>query len=157
MRGARWVAPAALAVALLSLGLNVYLIMGLRQPERVAGPLAVRVLERLAAEDVRIPYTVRIPSGTPIRFDIPVDERLIVKVNTQLPIDTRVRVPVRSPMGNYSLSLPIRANLPIRTEIPVRVKHVFELRTQTETQYEVPLEIRVRDLPLDALRRGLSP
>lgn len=146
-----------MGAALLSLSLNVYLLQQVRQPERVVGPLVAQALDRLAAEDVRVRYQVQIPSGTPIHLDIPLDERLKVKLNTQLPIDTQIRVPLRSPLGSYTVRVPIKANLPIRTEIPLHVRHTFRLRTSTQTPLVVPLDIRVRDLPLDALRRSVSP
>ena len=153
----RKLSAVAVGVATLSLLINLYLIGQLRRPERLAGPAINRALEKLAAEDARIPYQIRIPAGTPIHFDIPLDERLSVKLNTRLPIDTQVRVPVRSPVGNYTVRLPIKANLPIQTELPLHIRHTFRLRTSTQTPFVVPLEIRVRDLPLDALRRSVAP
>lgn len=157
-RRAGWIAPAALAVALVSLGANAWLLLRLRHPERLAAPAVERALERLSAEDVRIRYQVRIPAGTPVHFDIPVDQQYRIKLNTHLPIDTRVRVPFRSPLGGtYQIALPIRADVPIRTEVPVHLRDTFRLRTQTRTELVVPLEVRVRDLPLDALRRSLNP
>lgn len=157
MLGTAWIARAALGTAVLSLALNAYLLARLRRPERVAGPVVTRMLERLAAEDARVRYQVRVPAGTPIHFDIPVDERLNVKLNTQLPIDTRVRVPFRSPMGNHTISLPIKTTIPIRTDVPLHIRHTFRLRTNTQTELVAPLELRIRDLPLDALRRSLEP
>lgn len=144
-------------MAVLSLALNAYLVTRLRNPERVAAPVVMRMLDRLAAEDARVRYEVRIPAGTPLRFDIPLDERLNVKLNTQLPIDTRVRVPVRSPVGSYTLNIPIKTTVPIRTDVPLHIRHTLRLRTNTQTELVAPLEIRIRDLPLDALRRSLEP
>lgn len=157
-RRAGWIAPAALGVALVSLLLNGWLLWRLRSPERLAAPAVERVLDRLVEEDARIKYEVRIPAGTPLHFDIPFDQQYRVKVNTTLPIDTRVRVPFRSPLGGtYQVAVPIRTDIPIRTELPVHLRDTFRLRTSTKAEITVPLEIRVRDLPLDALRRSLDP
>ena len=156
-RRIRWVAIAALAVALLSLTANVYLLWQLRHPERWAGPLLTRVIRDVAAEDATVRYQVRLPAGTPVRLDIPVNERFLVRVDTQIAIDTRVRLPIRSPLGNYSVSVPVRSNIPLRTSIPLEVHDTFRLRTQTQDEIVLPLEVRIRDLPLDALVRSLNP
>lgn len=155
----RWIAPAALGVALVSLALNAWLLWRLRSPEQLAGPAVERVLDRLAADDVRIKYEVRIPAGTPLHFDIPFDQRYTVRLNTTLPIDTRVRVPFRSPLGggSYQITVPIKTSIPIRQDVPLHLRDTFRLRTSTKAEIVVPLEIRVRDLPLDALRRSLNP
>lgn len=153
----RWVAPVALAVAALSLVLNVLLFWMLRSPERWLGPLVVRAADRLVAEDARLRYEVRVPVGTPLVADIPVDERLKVRVRAELPIRTRVRLPIRSPVGSYNVSVPVHADVPIRADLPVHIRHTLRLRTSTREELVLPLEIRVRDLPLDALRESLNP
>lgn len=152
-----WIAAAALLLALVSLGVNAYLVWRVRGAEGEARRMAAQVLDRLAAEDARLRYSVRLPAGMPIRLDIPVDEQLRVKLDTQLPIDTQVRVPLRTPVGNYVVPIPIRANVPIRTEVPLRIRHTFRLRTQTQDEIVVPLEVRVRDLPLETVRESLQP
>lgn len=157
MSSARWIAPAALAAALASLLLNVVLWRQLREPERTAGPALERVLRRMAAEDVRLRYEVRLPAGTPVHLDVPVDEQWRVRVNTRLPIDTRVQLPVRTPVGSWDVAVPVRADVPIRTDLPVRVRDTFRLRARTQAEIVAPMEVRVRDLPLDALHRALNP
>lgn len=147
----------ALFVSLISLGANGYLLWRLRDVEERALDRARRAIDRFEREDVRIPYRVSLPVGTPLRLDIPVDEKLRVRLNTQLPIDTRIQVPLRTPWGVHAASLPIRTTIPIRTEIPLRIRHTFRLRTRTQDEIVVPLEVRVRDLPLDALRESLEP
>lgn len=151
--GRSWLAPGALALALLSLALNVYLIAQLRRPERWLAPAVERLVTGWEAEDAVIRYEVRLPPGTPIRADIPVDERFTVRVDTVIQVNTRVRVPFRSPFGTHSVELPIRAPIPLRTQLPLHIRHTFQLRTQTGQEIVVPLEIRLRDLPLDELLR----
>jgi hypothetical protein len=153
----RWIAPAALAVALASLAVNAVLWERLQSPERVAGPAVERVLRRLAAEDARLRYEVRLPAGTPVHLDVPVDEQWRVKVNTTLPIDTRIRLPVRTPVGSWDVAVPVKADVPIRADLPVRVRDTFRLRARTQAEIVAPIEVRVRDLPLDALHRALNP
>ena len=152
-----WIAPAALAIACASLALNATLLWRLRSPERLAGPAAERVLRRLAASDAVIRYRVRVPAGTPLHFDVPVDETYQLHLRTRLPIDTRIQVPFNSPLGSHNVAIPIRASVPINADLPVRLRDTFRLRTATRAEYVIPLELPVRDLPLDALSRALEP
>ncbi len=156
-RRALLTAAAALSVAIVSLALNVFLLTRLRNPERMAGPALDRMLASLAKEDVKMTYQIRIPAGTPVHFDVPVDERYRVKLNTSIPIDTNINLPIRTRVGNWNVAVPVKADVPIRTEIPLAIRDTFRLRTSTQAELVIPLEIRVRDLPLDALRRAVNP
>ena len=152
-----WIAPAALAVALLSLAANVWLIAKLRSPERLAAPAVDRLLTSLAEQDARFKYEIRVPAGTPLHFDVPIDERYTVKLRTNLPINTTVNLPLNTPFGRRTVTVPVRTNIPIRQDVPFHVVDTFRLRTQTRTEYVVPLEVRVRDLPLAEIRKSLDP
>lgn len=153
----RWLAPAALAAALLSLALNGVLLFLLRRPERLVSPMLDRALTRLEAQDATLKYQVRIPAGTPVHFDVPVDERYEVRLNTSLPINTVVTLPLSTPFGTRTVQVPVRTTIPIRQTIPIHLRDTFRLRTRTEAEIVVPLEIPIRDLPLDALRQSLKP
>lgn len=144
-------APVALAVALLSLALNGWLLWQLSHPERWAVPALQRTVRSLAASDAAFRYQVSLPAGTPLQLDIPVNERFTVRVDTVLPINTTVRVPLRLPFGTRWVNVPFRADVPIRTALPLHIRHTFRLRTRTDRRIDIPLEIRARDLPLDSL------
>jgi hypothetical protein len=150
-------APAALAIALVSLALNGVLLRRLQHPERTLAPALDRVAERLKQSDAAIRYTVRIPAGTPVSFDIPIDQRYTVNLRTTLPINTDVRVPFNTPLGNRVITIPVRTTIPLRQDIPVHLVDTFHLRTQTNAEYVVPLEIKLKDLPMDALGKALAP
>jgi hypothetical protein len=150
-------APAALAIALVSLALNGVLLRRLQHPERTLAPALDRVAERLKQSDAAIKYTVRIPAGTPVSFDIPIDQRYTVNLRTTLPINTDVRVPFNTPLGNRVITIPVRTTIPLRQDIPVHLVDTFHLRTQTNAEYVVPLEIKLKDLPVDALGKALAP
>jgi hypothetical protein len=154
---ARWLAPAALGVALLSLALNAVLLYAVRRPEAVVGPMLGRTITRLQASDATLKYTVRIPSGTPLHFDVPIDEQYRVQLNTTLPINTTITLPIQTPFGNRTVRVPVRTTIPIRQTLPVHLRDTFRLRTQTQAELVVPLEVPVRDLPLDELRKSLDP
>ncbi|HSU14656.1 hypothetical protein [Longimicrobium sp.] len=150
-------APAALAIALVSLAINGVLLHRLSRPERTLAPALDRVAERLRNSDAAIKYTVRIPAGTPVSFDIPIDQRYVINLRTSLPINTDVRVPFNTPFGNRVVTIPVHASVPLRQDIPVHLVDTFHLRTQTGAEYVVPLEIKLKDLPMDALRHALAP
>lgn len=152
-----WIAPVALLLAAASLGANGVLLYKLRRPERMLAPALDRVASRLQASSGTIKYTVRIPAGTPVSFDVPIDQSYTIKLRTQIPINTTVRVPVSTPFGNRQVSIPVRTNIPIRQDLPVHLIDTFHLRTRTQAEYVVPLEIKLKDLPLDALRQTLQP
>jgi hypothetical protein len=152
-----WIAPLALLLAAVSLGANGVLLWKLRRPERLMAPAVERVAAGLSQSNEAIKYTVRIPAGTPVSFDVPIDQRYVVKLRTTLPINTDVRVPFNTPFGNRVISLPVRSTVPIRQDIPVHLVDTFHLRTRTNTEFVVPLEIKLKDLPLDALRHSLAP
>ncbi|HEU0012548.1 MAG TPA: hypothetical protein VFQ45_02655 [Longimicrobium sp.] len=154
---ARWIAPAALAAALLSLALNGVLLWMLRSPERLAAPALERAAARLKRSDAKIEYDVRIPAGTPVHFDIPVDERYTIKLNTRLPINTTLNLPVSTPLGRQNIRVPVRTTIPLRQDIPVHLRDTFRLRTRTEAEIVVPMQIPLRDLPLDEVARSLRP
>jgi hypothetical protein len=156
-RRASWTAPAALVLALLSLGLNALLLSKLRHPERMIEPALDRVASRLATSDAAIRYTVRIPAGTPVQLDIPIDQSYTVKLRASLPINTTVRMAFNTPFGQRTVSVPVRTTIPVRQDFPVRLVDTFHLRTETRTAYVVPLEIKLKDLPLDALKDAVKP
>jgi hypothetical protein len=151
------VAPLALFLAALSLGVNGMLLWKLRHPERLLAPSLQRVAASLQRSDAAIHYTVRIPAGTPVDFDIPVDQRYVVKLRTTLPIHTDVQLPFNTPLGRRVVTVPVRTTIPLRQDIPVHLTDTFHLRTATRAEYVVPLEIKVKDLPVDALTRALQP
>lgn len=152
-----YIAPLALLLAAVSLGANGVLLWKLRRPERLVAPALERVAAGLSNSGEAIKYTVRIPAGTPVSFDIPIDQRYIIKLRTSVPINTDVRMPFNTPFGNRVISVPVRTTIPLRQDIPVHLVDTFHLRTQTNAEYVVPLEIKLKDLPLDALRRSLDP
>lgn len=154
---APWLAPAALAVALLSLALNGVLLYLIRHPERMLAPVLDRVITRLEEQDATLKYTVRIPAGTPVRFDVPIDQSYRIRLNTTVPINTTFQLPVNTPFGNRVVRVPVRTTIPIRQDLPIHLRDTFRLRTQTQSELVVPLEVPLRDLPLDELRRSLTP
>ena len=139
-------AALALLLALASIGLNVYLLQQLRHPERWAEPAVRRLLAGITGGDDVVEYTVRIPRGTPLALDVPVQERFTSGVDTVIPVRTRVRIPFETPLGTRSVVVPLRADIPLRTRLPLDIRHTFRLRTQTTQEIAIPIQIRLGDV-----------
>jgi hypothetical protein len=133
----RVLAALALAIALLALAASASVLWKLRHPER----LLERALAGAVDENGEIVYTVRIPSGTPLALDIPINERFPIAIDTVLPLNTTVRVPIRGPLGTAYVNVPIRSNVPIHARVPLEIHHTFRLRTRTTQPIEIPLRI----------------
>lgn len=140
------VALAALGVALLSLLLNLYLINRVRHPEQFVAPIVADLTRDLIDEEGIINYEVSIPAGTPIAIDLPIDERFSVAVDTVIPLNTTVRVPIHGPLGVANVRVPIRTDIPLRATLPLHIQHRFQLRTATSETITVPIQIRVGEL-----------
>jgi hypothetical protein len=132
----------ALAVAAAALAVSATVYWTLRHPER----LLDRALGSMADSSGVIVYTVRIPRGTPLNLDIPVNERFRIAVDTVLPINTTGRVPIRGPLGTAHVNVPIRSNVPIHAQVPLEVHHTFRLRTRTTQPIEIPLRFSLKEL-----------
>lgn len=140
-RRGSWIAPLALVAAIASLALNLYLIDKVRDAERALAPFRP-LLEQIVSEGGTVSSEVRIPAGTPLNLDIPIDERVVIRIDTIIPLDTRIVVPIRSPVGDYNVPVPIRGSIPVRTNLPVRFTHDFQLRIQTPEDIVIPVELQ---------------
>ena len=139
-------AAAALLLAVVSISLNLFLLHKLSRPERLLGPIVEDLTRDLVDEQGVINYEVNIPAGTPLALDLPIDERFSVAVDTVIPLNTTVRVPIRGPLGVARVAVPIRADIPVRTRLPLHIQHTFRLRTQTTQPIAIPIRLRVSDL-----------
>jgi hypothetical protein len=139
-------AAAALLLAVLSLGLNLFLLYRLRNPQELLAPMVQDLTRDMVDENGVLTYEVAIPAGTPLALDVPIDERFNVAVDTVIPLNTTVRVPIRGPLGVANVSVPIRANIPLRTRLPLHIQHTFRLRTATTRPITIPVRLRLDDL-----------
>jgi hypothetical protein len=145
----------AIVVALASLAINLFLVLRLRQVEARAAQAVAR-FQTIAGDDTRLRFPVRIPAGSPIRFDAPIDERVVISIDTVLPIRTRAVLPLRSPLGNYDIRVPVVADVPLRLRTPLHIRHTVRIDARTSGEIVIPLELRLADLPVDSLLRLLS-
>ena len=138
-------AAAALVVAAVSLALNLFLLYRLRNPEAIVASIVADLTRDLIDEDGIIRHEVILPAGTPLSLDIPVNERFPIAVDTVIPLNTTIEVPIRGPLGVARVPIPIRADIPVRTRLPLHIEHTFRIRTATSEAIVIPLEFRVDD------------
>jgi hypothetical protein len=153
----RWLAPAALVLALVSLASNVVLLRELRSPGRLLAPVVERSFQRMVERDVTLKVEVRVPAGTPLHMDIPVDQHYRVRLHTTLPVNTTIQLPVATPFGTRTFDVPVRTSIPIRTDLPVHLRDTFRLRSETRAEIVLPVQVPLRELPLDEVLRSLRP
>lgn len=139
-------AHAALLLAALSLALNLFLLYRLRNPQELVAPIVRDLTRDMVDENGVLTYEVAIPAGTDLALDLPIDERFSVAVDTVIPLNTTVQVPIRGPLGVANVSVPIRTNVPLRTRLPLHIQHTFRLRTRTTQPITVPIRLRLEDL-----------
>src|SRR6266851_2999867 len=115
------------AVALVSLGLNLYLINMLSQARhqlaQAASQAALAVGDlRGVAFDYMVPIsqTLAVHQALAIRQALPVDQTLPVSftvafqqtfsvpISVTLPIDTQVTVSLNTPIGNFPITVPVK-------------------------------------------------
>ena len=136
----------AFALAAISILLNLFLLYRLSRPEELIAPIVHDLTRGMVDENGMLSYDVNIPRGTALALDLPIDERFSVAVDTVIPLNTTVRVPIRGPLGVARVAVPIRADIPLRTRLPLHIRHTFRLRTETTQPITIPIRLRLDDL-----------
>jgi hypothetical protein len=131
-------------VAILSLGLNLWMINMFLNVRRQAGDgaaTAARVVSNLR-ESV-ITYTVNIEQALPVSLTVPFSTTINVPLSTTLPIDTDVTIPLDTPFGLIPINIPIRTTVPINfsTKFPVNV--VVPISTTVPVKLDVPIQLEL--------------
>jgi hypothetical protein len=136
-------------LTLLSLTLNGAVIYGLLQAQRIAlGAVSDARAIVSSIGDVTISYTVEVDQEIPVAASVPFYEEVIVPVNTVLPVDTIVVIPIDLGVTSYDLEVPINTIIPVDLEIAVPISKTIEVVTTVPLDVDVPIEIPLADTPL---------
>ncbi|MGE5140497.1 MAG: hypothetical protein ACM3JD_13600 [Rudaea sp.] len=146
----RWIAAAALAVALISLALNVLLIGRLNQAR--VGALAT--LDRASARigdlrDVEFAQTVRIDEDLPVAGSLPFHQDLVVPIHTTIPISMTLHASVNTPFGPIDVPVPLNTTFPVDLTVPVTIDRTIPYSFTVPVNMAVPIRIRARDLGVE--------
>ena len=145
------------AVALVSLGLNLYLVYTLlqarRQVAQAASSAAVAVQQLRASA---IDYAVPIDQTLPVSFTVGYHQVLTVPISLTLPIDTNVNVPFNTPLGNYQVTIPVKAAIPINLSPQVPLSLSVPVSVSVPVSFSVPIHVALSDTPLGDSLNGAA-
>jgi hypothetical protein len=134
-------------VALVSLGLNIFIIYTLLDVRRQAAESFARAAEAVSViKDGSIEYTVKIDEEIPIALDVPVQFTVEVPIVETIPVNTTVGVPVEIPLvGTRTISIPILANIPINLTVQVPIDKTIPVDATLPVKFDVPVTLKIAD------------
>lgn len=149
-------------LVLLSLILNGIVFIALLRTRRTtlaAVQDAQSAIDRISEDSIS--YTVQLDENLPVVTSFPFSEEIDVPINTVLPIDTTVFVPVDlGLLGTVDIEIPIRTVVPVDIDVTVPVNQTVDVVTSVPLKVNVPIEVEVSDTSLsrdlDALNRALA-
>ena len=153
-------------IALASLALNVYLVVGFNTFQQAVRQEAGRVSEMIdgvALENYEVPIsidetfdvavtipfsdTIEVPINTtvPISTSITVDEVISVPIDDVVSLDRDVQIFLSVLGQSVPVNVPIRADVPIslQTEVPVNLEVPVEAEIPIDLLIEVPVDTEV--------------
>jgi hypothetical protein len=136
-------------VALVSLGINLYLAYHLQNARRQVGlaagtaALAVGQLRTSAFE-----YPVVIHEQLPISLTVDFEENVAVPISYTLPISTEVRVPLQTPLGTFPINVPVVTTIPIDLEPTVPLSLSVPISLSVPVDLEFPIRLELEDSPV---------
>jgi hypothetical protein len=161
-RGASNLTVSLLAIlTILSFGLHAVVILNVNRARNVVRAEAAFLQQELMAlRDSGVRFTAPVSQTAPIEAQVPIRQRFDVPVDTVVTIDDSVTVPIETPFGSTSFSLPVRANIPIRVTVPVTIEETVDIATTVAVQVDVPIELTIAQTSvqaqLDALLERLA-
>jgi hypothetical protein len=138
-------------VALLSLCIGVAFIAAL-------GTVRVRAVDglRTATEAVHglrnssIDYVVRLDQSLPVSLTVPFSTTIIVPINTTFPINTDFKLTLRTPLGDYPITVPVQSSVPVNMETSVPVRLSVPISATVPVALNVPIRINLAQTTLGA-------
>ena len=144
---------AAVVLALVSLGLNVFVLIGVRNFQN-AGLEAIQTARTGLTDvsDLAIDTTVPIQQTFPIHAEVPLEQEFSVPIQTQIPISTVVEVPIQLPLlGARVIEVPVDTSVPIDLQVVIPVSQTVAVDTSVTLDTEVPVNLELADLGLGDL------
>ena len=137
-------------IALVSLGINVYLVVSLLQARRQAAQAASTAAA--AVEELRdsaIDYVVPIQQSLPVSLTVAYNQTVSVPISLTLPINTNVSVPLDTPLGTFPINVPVNTTIPININPQVPLNLSVPISTSVPISLSVPIHLSLRDTAFD--------
>jgi hypothetical protein len=144
----------------ISLGLHAATIFTLWQARSAARAQALTFADevRAAGESV-VTLDVPLNQPIPIAASVPIRKTLQVPIDTSIDIDTTFDVPLRTPLGNYTIPVPFRGQIPVKLTAPVTIDETVQISTTIQLDTRLAIDLPISDTPLagylERLRQGL--
>ena len=135
-------------VALVSLGLNIYLVFVLAQArQQVANAArsaaaAVGQLRGAAIDD-----SVPIQESLPVSFTVAYRQTMSIPISMTVPIDTQVTVVLKTPIGNFPLTVPVKTTVPINLNPEVPLSLSVPVSVNVPISLTVPIHVALTHVP----------
>jgi hypothetical protein len=146
------------AVALVSLGLNLFLVYTLMQAKRQlaqAAGAAATAVEQLRG--IAIDYAVPIHQDLPVSFTVAYRQTFAVPISVTLPIDTNVTFRLDLPIGSFPINVPVKTTVPINFNTQVPLSLAVPVSVSIPISLTVPIHLAVSNTPLgDSLTRAAN-
>ncbi len=143
----RLLAPLALVVAVISLGLNVILLQRLNQARLGALDVLDRTSQQIdALNDVSFTQTVRVQQNLDVSGKLPFKQDFTVPIQTTIPIKTSAQVNLSTPLGPVNVPVTVDTTVPINLQVPVTISQTVPYSLSVPIDLQVPIELRLRDL-----------
>ena len=146
-----------LVLIIVLLAVNAYTLVLLARARSIARTEVVALSEQLnTLRNDTISFTLPVRQEVPISAQVPVNQQLTVPISTSIFIDTSVQVPINTPLGNTSISVPVRGNFPVRVDVPVTIDTNLEVKTSVDLDLQLPINIPMSDTPFAGLLADLE-
>jgi hypothetical protein len=137
------------AVAIVSLGLNLYVInvlMQAKQQVAQAASSAATALGQLSG--TAIDYSVPISQTLPVSFTVAYRQTVTVPISVTLPIDTQVQVTLHTPIGDFPINVPVKTTIPVNLNPQVPLNLSVPVSVGVPISFTVPIHLALSDTAL---------
>jgi hypothetical protein len=134
---------------IVSLAINAFLlnflIQARQQVGQAAGSAAVAVGQLRTSS---IDYPIEIQESLPVSLTVTYQEDIAVPISVTLPINTLVSVPLRTPVGNFPINVPVVANIPISLTTVVPLDVAIPISMSIPIDVSFPIHVDLADTAL---------
>jgi hypothetical protein len=144
-------------VAIVSLGLNVYVINVLVQARRQVAQAASTAAAAVGQlNGAAIDYAVPISQTLPVSFTVAYKQTFTIPISVTLPIDTQVTVNLNTPLGAFPITVPVKTDVPINLAPQIPLSLAVPVSVTVPISFTVPIHLALSDTTLGTTINGVS-